>query len=175
MSSWLTSILETVRGKKPAPEVPKEPGVITTILPCTICFVYRTPTISESIGTIVRAYSKEWTGCKGGSGFELNISQTRIKACNAKGTRIVDMKYSLPMSLIDTNGLKPYFFRLSLSADKFNLEIIPYTDSHLEPVPYRASVVGLMPSSATIFIGNPKGIGTIVKGSSVETIEVVAG
>lgn len=168
MASWLTSILNTVKGRSTKEEVEVDLKALggIAVIPCTVEFDY-TCTVASRGGLVFWAYEKTWTGCKKAIGFELGLSQSRLRICNASGKLVTDTRFRMPAE----EGTRAKFrVIISLEKDRAICTISP----ERMPVTSGVQVQSLLPLPSRLLIGtgDPPGPGNGVVGASVDNFKI---
>lgn len=140
---WLKRFLGVGSRKKEVYPLKEEGGLIK--LPSVITFDFEAN--ANTNVPIFWAYSKDWTNCKGGSNFELSLSQTRLQYVDNNGIKANDIRFTLP-KVEDT--AKKYNVRLFLHRDKITCRITP--DDNLA-ICVRLQLLTIMPDKILVGIG----------------------
>jgi len=145
---WLSRFLEDLKFKKK--DLVPVGGCLNT--PGAVVFDFKSDLPVEG-GLIFWAFEREWNSCKGGDGFEVGLSNNRLRVSGMDGTKISDIKYTLPLgkTLVET-----YQMYLKFDTDRFTCTITPL---HSPKNCIRLQVLTEMPKRVWVGTGSPPGAG----------------
>jgi len=160
---WLSRFLEDLKFKKKEVDLAAVGGMLN--LPGTASFNFTSDLPIEG-GLIFWAFEQEWNGCKGGAGFEVGLSNNRLRVSGMDGMKISDIKYTLPMgkALVET-----YQMNLRFEDDRFTCTVTPL---HSPKNCIRLQVLTEMPKRVWVGTGSPPGAGNGVPDLTISDFQI---